>query len=72
MPDGCSDRANKVYETMKTAALTSEDRMRTAEQITQICKMPKNFVLDALSELTNKGHAKRKVREKAAGYYVNP
>lgn len=65
-----SDRANKVYDAMKSAELTSEDKMRDAEAITRMSKLPKNFVLQALQELMAKGYVKRKAREKAAGYYV--
>jgi hypothetical protein len=68
--EGVSDRANKVYDVMKAAGLTGEERMRDAEHITQISKMPKNFVLQALQELQAKGYAKRRAREKAAGYYL--
>ena len=65
-----SDRANKVYETMKSAGITSEDKMRDAEAITKMSKLGKNFVLQALQELQSKGYAKRRAREKAAGYWL--
>lgn len=70
MLEGISDRANKLYDAMKNAGLVDEGHMRTAEQITTLAKMPKNFVLDALGELSNKGYAKRKARDKAAGYWL--
>jgi len=65
-----SDRANKVYDTMKSAGITSEDKMRDADAITKMSKLPKNFVIQALQELQAKGYAKRRAREKAAGYYL--
>lgn len=65
-----SDRANKVYDTMKSAGLTSEDKMRDADAITKMSRLPKNFVLQALQELQSKGYVKRKAREKAAGYFL--
>src|SRR3989441_6368689 len=65
-----SDRANKVYDTMKSAGITSEDKMRDAEAITKMSKLSKNFVLQALQELQSKGYAKRRAREKAAGYWL--
>lgn len=68
--EGVSDRANKVYDAMKAAGITGEDKMRDAEHITHISKMPKNFVLQALQELQAKGYVKRKAREKAAGYFL--
>jgi len=65
-----SDKANKVYDAMKSAGLTSEDRMRDADAITKMTKMPKGMVLSSLQELESKGYAKRRAREKAAGYYL--
>lgn len=65
-----SDRANKVYDAMKSAGATSEDRMKDADAITKIAKLPKGMVLSALQELEAKGYAKRRAREKAAGYYL--
>jgi DNA-binding IclR family transcriptional regulator len=70
--EGVSDRANKVYETMKNAGMIGEEKMANADRITQSCKMPKNMVLAGLQELEQKGYAKRKAREKAAGYYILP
>jgi len=68
--EGISDRANKVYDAMKSAGLNSEDKMRDADQITNMSKLPKNMALNALQELMAKGYVKRKAREKAAGYYI--
>ena len=65
-----SDRSNKVYDTMKSAGITSEEKMRDAEAITKMSKLPKNFVLTAPQELQAKGYAKRRAREKAAGYWL--
>ncbi|MEK6810047.1 MAG: transcriptional regulator [Candidatus Thermoplasmatota archaeon] len=70
MPDDTSDRATKVYDVMKAAGLTSEDRMRDADAITNMSKLPKGMVLQALQELESKGYVKRRAREKAAGYYT--
>lgn len=68
--EGLNDRANKVYKIMKDANIIAEEKMADAERITQMSKMPKNFVLQALQDLQNKGYVKRKAREKAAGYYI--
>src|SRR3989337_666678 len=65
-----SDRANKVYDAMKSAGATSEDRMKDADAITKIAKLPKGMALSALQELEAKGYAKRRARDKAAGYYL--
>ena len=70
MLEGVSDRANKVYEAMKSGGIIGEEKMANADRITQMCKMPKNMVLAGLQELEQKGYAKRKAREKAAGYFI--
>jgi Fic family protein len=70
MPEGLSMWAEKVYNAMKQAEITSEEKMANAERIVGLTKAPKNFVLRALDELQAKGLAKRKAREKAAGYYL--
>ncbi len=68
--DELGPNAVKVYKTMKDLGTVSEEKMGTAERITQAARLPKNMVLNALQELQNKGFARRKVREKAAGYYL--
>lgn len=60
----------KVYKSMKESGFTSEEKMGTAERITQQSRLPKNMVMNVLQDLQNKGFVRRKVREKAAGYYV--
>jgi predicted transcriptional regulator len=68
--DELSGNGVKVYKTMKDMGMLSEEKMGTAERITQSAKLPKNMVLNALQELQSKGFARRKVREKAAGYHL--
>ena len=68
--EGISDRANKVYDAMKSAGATSEDKMKDADSITKMARLPKGMVLSALQELEGKGYARRRAREKAAGYYL--
>lgn len=68
--DEVSGNAAKVYKTMKDLGNISEEKMGTAERITQTSKLPKNMVLNALQELQTKGFARRKARDKAAGYYL--
>ncbi|HTS32471.1 MAG TPA: transcriptional regulator [Thermoplasmata archaeon] len=68
--DEVSANAVKVYKVMKDLAFMAEEKMGTAERIFQATKLPKNMVLNALQELQNKGWVRRKVREKAAGYYL--
>lgn len=68
--DEVSSNAAKVYKAMKELAYLTEEKMGTAERITQSSKLPKTMVMNALQELQTKGFARRKVREKAAGYYL--
>ncbi|MCI4320911.1 MAG: transcriptional regulator [Thermoplasmata archaeon] len=68
--DEVSPNAVKVYKALRDMGMTSEEKMTTAERVTQTSKLPKNMVLNALQELQTKGFARRKVREKAAGYYL--
>ncbi|MGP8078035.1 MAG: transcriptional regulator [Thermoplasmata archaeon] len=68
--DELSGNAVKVYKAMKDLAWISEEKMGTAERVTQTVKLPKTMVMNALQELQAKGFARRKVREKAAGYYL--
>jgi len=65
-----SPNAVKVYKSMKELAMLSEEKMGTAERVTQVARLPKTMVMNALQELQTKGWARRKVREKAAGYYL--
>lgn len=68
--EGLSPNAEKVYNAMKQAGIVGEDKMGNADRITNISKLPKNFVLNALQELEKRGLVKRKAREKAAGYFL--
>jgi len=68
--DEVGNNAVKVYKTMKDLGYLTEEKMGTAERVTMASKLPKNMVLNALQELQAKGWARRKVREKAAGYYL--
>ncbi len=70
MVEGVSDKANKVYDAMKAAGITSEDKMVNVDRVVSLSKLGKNFVLNALQELQQKGFAKRVAREKSAGYYL--
>lgn len=68
--DEVGANAVKVYKVMKEMGMVSEEKMTTAERITMSSKLPKTMVMNALQELQSKGWARRKVREKAAGYYL--
>jgi len=68
--DEVSPNGVKVYKAMRDAGFASEEKMGTAERITQSTRLPKTMVMNALQELQTKAFARRKVREKAAGYYL--
>ncbi len=68
--DELSPNGVKVYKAMKDLGYLNEEKLGTAERITQNVKLPKTMVMNALQELQTKGFARRKVREKAAGYFL--
>jgi predicted transcriptional regulator len=62
--------AQKVYETLKKLGSTSEDKLKTADDVMKASQMGKGIINNALQELQNKGYAKRVARQKSAGYYI--
>jgi len=68
--DEVSSNGVKVYKAMKDLGYLSEEKQGTAERITMASKLPKTMVMNALQELQTKGFVRRKVREKAAGYFL--
>ena len=46
--DEVSSNALKVYKSMKEQGYLTEDKMVTAERITQSVKLPKNMVMNSL------------------------
>lgn len=65
-----SINAQKVYDSLKRLGSTSEERLKTADDIMKASQMGKGLVTNALQELQNKGYVKRIVRQKSAGYFV--
>ncbi len=65
-----SPNAKKVYEAMKKLGASSEDKLKTADDIMKAAGMGKGIVNNALQELINKGYVKRVARQKSAGYYI--
>ncbi len=65
-----SPNAKKVYEAMKKLGASSEDKLKTADDIMKAAGMGKGVVNNALQELINKGYVKRIARQKSAGYYI--
>lgn len=59
-----------ILKAMEELGATAEDKMKTADDIQKKCNRPKGQVSNALVTLTQKGVIVRRVREKAAGYYI--
>ena len=70
MPEGLSRWAEKVYNAMKQSGFTTEEKMITADKVSAMAKLPKGMAIQALQELESKGFAKRRARDKSAGYYL--
>ena len=68
--DEISPNAKKVYDAIKKVGATSEDKLKTADDIMKAASVGKAIVAAALQELTNKGYVKRIARQKSAGYFV--
>lgn len=62
--------AQKVYESLKKIGSTSEDKLKTADDIMKASRLGKGIVTGALQELQQKGYVKRIARQKSAGYFV--
>lgn len=68
--EALTPNAKKIYETMKKLGASSEDKLKTADDIMKAAGMGKGIVNNALQELMNKGYVKRVARQKSAGYYL--
>jgi len=65
-----SDLEKRVVEAMKSLKATSENNLKTADQIAKAAMLPKGRVANILLTLVNKKIVKRVTRQKAAGYYL--
>ncbi len=59
-----------VLKTLQNLGASDEAKMKTAEEVEKKSNRPKGQVNSALMGLVAKGYVKRKVREKAAGYFL--
>ena len=59
-----------VVKVLEELGATSEDKMKTSDDVTHKCNRPKSQINNALVSLIQKGLVIRKVREKAAGYFL--
>ncbi len=60
----------KVYDAIKKLGATSEDKVKSADDIMKAAGVGKAIVTSALQTLATKGYVKRVARAKSAGYYV--
>lgn len=65
-----SDNARKIYDAMKRIGATSEEKLKTADDIMKAASLGKAVVASSLQELQTKGFVKRVARQKSAGYYI--
>lgn len=59
-----------VVKAMQELGATSENALKTADDIAKKANRPKSLVTNTLVTLAQKGVVKRVAREKAAGYYL--
>ena len=62
----------KIVQAMKDIVATADDKVRSADAITEKSNLPKGLATSAITSLVNKKVLKRVAREKAAGYFVLP
>lgn len=65
-----TDIEQLILEALKELGASSEDKIKSADDVQKKCNRPKGQVTNALISLVNKGVIFRKAREKSAGYYV--
>ncbi|MCL4342328.1 MAG: helix-turn-helix domain-containing protein [Candidatus Thermoplasmatota archaeon] len=65
-----SPNSQKIYDAIKKLGATSEDKLKTADDIMKASGVGKAIVASSLQDLVSKGYAKRVARQKSAGYYL--
>jgi len=70
MAEELTPAGKKVYDAMKKLGATSQDALKTADDVMRAASLPKGMTNNALMELVAKGYARRVARQKAAGYYL--
>ena len=62
--------ARKVYDAIEELGATSEDHVKSADQIMKKASLGKGQINQGLQELQKKGIVDRISRSKRAGYYI--
>lgn len=65
-----SPQEQRIVEALKTLGANAPEKLKTADHVMDVSKLPKGIVGNVLTALCNKGFVKRVAREKAAGYYL--
>lgn len=62
--------SRKIYDTMKRMGAVTEEKLKTADDITKATSLGKGVVSSSLQDLLRNGYIKRIKRQKSAGYYI--
>jgi Fic family protein len=65
-----SPQVEKLFNALKAAQATSEDKAVSAEKATSLSKLPKAQCMNAMAELEKKGVAKKRKKNNAVDYYL--
>jgi hypothetical protein len=63
-------QVEKLFNSMKNAGVTTEDKAVSAEKATSMSKLPKAQCMNALAELEKMGVAKKRKKNNAVDYYL--
>lgn len=70
MSQELNNQERQIYEALKKLGASSEEKLKTADDIMRTARLPKGMVNNGLQALVQKGYVKRVAREKAAGYFL--
>jgi len=63
-------QAEKLFNAMKQAGATADDKTLSAEKATAVSKLPKAQCMNAMQELEKKGVVKKKTKNNQVSYYL--
>lgn len=63
-------QVEKLFNSMKSEGIISEDKAISAEKATSMSKLPKAQCMNALAELEKMGAAKKRKNNNAVAYYL--
>ncbi|WP_019176341.1 polysaccharide pyruvyl transferase family protein [Methanomassiliicoccus luminyensis] len=65
-----SPQVEKLFNSLKSAGIVSEDKAVSAEKATSLSKLPKAQCMNALAELEKMGAVKKRKKNNAVDYYL--